>query len=71
MTARARTLTPGLVSALSPTATGSPAAGATGSTGPSSTPTGGPARVVVDLDLPGSTISRHLYGHFAEHLGRC
>jgi len=30
-----------------------------------------PARVVVDLDLPGPTISRHLYGHFAEHLGRC
>lgn len=29
------------------------------------------ARVVIDLDLPGPTISRHLYGHFAEHLGRC
>jgi alpha-N-arabinofuranosidase len=28
-------------------------------------------RVVVNLDLPGSRISRHLYGHFAEHLGRC
>ena len=28
-------------------------------------------RVVIDLDLPGPTISRHLYGHFAEHLGRC
>ncbi|HCX85926.1 MAG TPA: alpha-N-arabinofuranosidase [Micrococcales bacterium] len=26
---------------------------------------------VVDLDLPGPTISRHVYGHFAEHLGRC
>lgn len=26
---------------------------------------------VVDLDLPGPTINRHLYGHFAEHLGRC
>jgi len=26
---------------------------------------------VVDLDLPGHTISRHVYGHFAEHLGRC
>ncbi|WP_300342196.1 alpha-L-arabinofuranosidase C-terminal domain-containing protein [Nesterenkonia sp.] len=26
---------------------------------------------VVDLDLPGPRISRHLYGHFAEHLGRC
>jgi len=30
-----------------------------------------PVRVVVDLDLPGATISRHVYGHFAEHLGRC
>jgi hypothetical protein len=26
---------------------------------------------VVNLDVPGPTISRHLYGHFAEHLGRC
>ncbi|MFC7406870.1 alpha-N-arabinofuranosidase [Georgenia alba] len=26
---------------------------------------------VVDLDVPGPVISRHLYGHFAEHLGRC
>ena len=25
----------------------------------------------IDLDVPGPTISRHLYGHFAEHLGRC
>ncbi|WP_020392270.1 alpha-N-arabinofuranosidase [Kribbella catacumbae] len=29
------------------------------------------SRVVIDLDVPGPTISRHLYGHFAEHLGRC
>ncbi|TCC57533.1 alpha-N-arabinofuranosidase [Kribbella pittospori] len=29
------------------------------------------ARVVIDLDVPGPAISRHLYGHFAEHLGRC
>ena len=29
------------------------------------------ARAVINLDLPGPTISRHLYGHFAEHLGRC
>ncbi|MVA76667.1 alpha-N-arabinofuranosidase [Auraticoccus sp. F435] len=29
------------------------------------------ARAVIDLDLPGPQISRHLYGHFAEHLGRC
>ncbi|WP_421741525.1 alpha-N-arabinofuranosidase [Cellulomonas sp.] len=25
----------------------------------------------IDLDVSGPTISRHLYGHFAEHLGRC
>ncbi|WP_257210582.1 hypothetical protein [Actinomyces ruminis] len=25
-------------------------------------------RAVVDLDVPGPTISRHIYGHFAEHL---
>lgn len=30
-----------------------------------------PLTAVVDLDTPGPTISRHLYGHFAEHLGRC
>ncbi|MGW9114287.1 alpha-N-arabinofuranosidase [Microbacterium sp. NPDC055683] len=30
-----------------------------------------PIRAVVNVDLPGATISRHLYGHFAEHLGRC
>jgi alpha-L-arabinofuranosidase len=29
------------------------------------------ARAVIDLDLEGPVISRHLYGHFAEHLGRC
>ena len=29
------------------------------------------ARAVLDLDVTGVTISRHLYGHFAEHLGRC
>ncbi|MDA8437778.1 MAG: alpha-N-arabinofuranosidase, partial [Propionibacterium sp.] len=26
---------------------------------------------VINLDLPGAQISRHLYGHFSEHLGRC
>lgn len=26
---------------------------------------------VINLDLPGAVQSRHLYGHFAEHLGRC
>lgn len=29
------------------------------------------ARAVVDLDVTDATISRHLYGHFAEHLGHC
>ncbi|MBU4213504.1 MAG: alpha-N-arabinofuranosidase [Actinobacteria bacterium] len=29
------------------------------------------ATVIVNADIPGPTISRHLYGHFAEHLGRC
>ena len=67
MTLPDHSLTSDLVSALTPTATGSRPAGA----GPSAGRTDGPARVVVNLDLPGATISRHLYGHFAEHLGRC
>ncbi|NLE71886.1 MAG: alpha-N-arabinofuranosidase [Actinomycetales bacterium] len=29
------------------------------------------ATVIVNADLPGPTISRHVYGHFAEHLGTC
>jgi alpha-N-arabinofuranosidase len=29
-----------------------------------------PVRVVVNADLGKDTISRHIYGHFAEHLGR-
>lgn len=28
-------------------------------------------KAVVNLDLPGPPISRHIYGHFAEHLGHC
>ena len=68
MTDPAPTLATGLVSALTATTPGSRASG---STGPSAARTDGPARVVIDLDLPGTTISRHLYGHFAEHLGRC
>jgi alpha-N-arabinofuranosidase len=28
------------------------------------------ATVIVNVDIPGPVISRHLYGHFAEHLGR-
>ncbi|WP_406674653.1 alpha-L-arabinofuranosidase C-terminal domain-containing protein [Nonomuraea sp. N2-4H] len=26
---------------------------------------------IINVDVPGPVISRHLYGHFAEHLGRC
>ncbi|MGP3971023.1 alpha-N-arabinofuranosidase [Streptomyces sp. 6N223] len=26
---------------------------------------------IINLDIEGPAISRHLYGHFAEHLGRC
>lgn len=29
------------------------------------------ATIIVNADLPGPVISRHLYGHFAEHLGGC
>jgi len=29
------------------------------------------ATIIVNVDIPGPVISRHLYGHFAEHLGRC
>ncbi|MFF7159380.1 alpha-L-arabinofuranosidase C-terminal domain-containing protein [Streptomyces sp. NPDC008139] len=29
------------------------------------------ATAVINVDVEGPTISRHLYGHFAEHLGRC
>ncbi len=29
------------------------------------------ARAVIDLDVTGHRINRHIYGHFAEHLGRC
>lgn len=28
-------------------------------------------KLIVSLDTPSHAISRHLYGHFAEHLGRC
>jgi alpha-N-arabinofuranosidase len=28
-------------------------------------------RIVVNADLGKDTISRHIYGHFSEHLGRC
>jgi alpha-N-arabinofuranosidase len=29
------------------------------------------ATAIINLDIEGPVISRHLYGHFAEHLGRC
>ncbi len=28
-------------------------------------------RAIINLDVKGPVISRHIYGHFAEHLGRC
>ena len=55
MTDPAPTLATGLVSALTATTPGSRASG---STGPSAAPTNGPARVVVDLDLPGAEARR-------------
>ena len=30
-----------------------------------------PNALVVDADVECGVISRHIYGHFAEHLGRC
>ncbi|NJD09335.1 MAG: alpha-N-arabinofuranosidase [Gemmatimonadetes bacterium] len=35
-----------------------------------SSPAAGQTRLVVNADLGKDTISRHIYGHFAEHLGR-
>ncbi|MCL2031524.1 MAG: alpha-N-arabinofuranosidase [Oscillospiraceae bacterium] len=29
------------------------------------------ARIIIDADNTRGTISRHIYGHFSEHLGRC
>lgn len=26
---------------------------------------------IINLDIPGHVINKHIYGHFAEHLGRC
>ena len=28
-------------------------------------------QIIINADLGKATISRHIYGHFAEHLGRC
>ncbi|UFU01717.1 alpha-N-arabinofuranosidase [Ruania suaedae] len=28
-------------------------------------------RAIINADVPGPVINRHVYGHFAEHLGRC
>jgi len=30
-----------------------------------------PARLVLHADQPKDVISRNIYGHFSEHLGRC
>jgi alpha-N-arabinofuranosidase len=30
-----------------------------------------PVKISIDKDKPPVTISRHIYGHFSEHLGRC
>ncbi len=29
------------------------------------------AKLIINADLGRQQISRHIYGHFAEHLGRC
>lgn len=31
----------------------------------------GTNRIIVNCDIPKGMISKHIYGHFAEHLGRC
>ena len=28
-------------------------------------------RLIIEVDKESNTISRHIYGHFSEHLGRC
>lgn len=38
---------------------------------PVETETGKTDRLIVHADLGKDTISRHIYGHFSEHLGRC
>ena len=34
-------------------------------------PDAGSASIVINADLGDQIISRHIYGHFSEHLGRC
>ncbi len=29
------------------------------------------SKLILNIDIPSHTISKHVYGHFAEHLGRC
>lgn len=29
------------------------------------------SKIIINVDQGTHTISRHIYGHFAEHLGRC
>jgi alpha-N-arabinofuranosidase len=38
---------------------------------PAQSPAAKSASLTIRADQPGSQISRHIYGHFAEHLGRC
>lgn len=71
---RRRSLSTALTSALAaPAASEAPAPSAARASGTPTPPPApaGPAQVTVDLDQGGDTISRHVYGHFAEHLGRC
>jgi alpha-N-arabinofuranosidase len=28
-------------------------------------------KAVINLDIEGPLVSRHIYGHFAEHMGNC
>ena len=30
-----------------------------------------PAKLILNADVKQGKISKHIYGHFAEHLGRC
>ncbi|WP_089772164.1 alpha-N-arabinofuranosidase [Ruania alba] len=34
-------------------------------------PVSSPVRAIINVDVEGPVINRHVYGHFAEHLGRC
>ena len=38
---------------------------------PAMTASGADAHLVLDVDKPGVVVNPNVYGHFAEHLGRC